>query len=636
MLVMQRRLPVGAELREEGGVHFRVWAPARRAVSVVIEDAAGSVLAEAALDAEPDGYFSLGFEGARAGTLYRYRLDGQRDRLPDPASRFQPDGPHGPSQIVDPHAFTWTDEGWRLLDRGRQVLYEMHIGTFTEEGTWRAAAAKLAPLAELGITTLEVMPVADFPGRFGWGYDGVNLYAPTRLYGTPDDFRHFVNHAHTLGLGVILDVVYNHFGPDGNVVGQYAPVFFASRYENEWGDALNFEEGAAGVREFMAANAAYWIDEFHLDGLRFDATQQIYDASPEHVLAEIVRGARRAARDRELLLVAENEPQDVRLIRRREDGGFEIDALWNEDFHHASRVALTGRREAYCSDYYGSPQELVSLAKRGFLYQGQRYPWQKDTRGTPTYGIGPTQFVTFLQNHDQVANGPSGRGERIHELTSPGLYRALTAYWLLTPGIPMFFQGQEFATSAPFLYFADHPGALGAAVREGRATFLEQFRSVAAGNLREGMADPGDEATFRRCKLRHAERAAHPAIESLHRDLLAIRRETPVFRPTRAGQVDGAVLGPQAFVLRFFSSDPDVLPVPFSTTDRLMLVNLGVDLDLQSIPEPLVAPPPRTEWRPIWSSEDARYGGIGVTPFEWKGAWRLSGRTAIVLAPHPV
>ncbi len=297
--VTARRYPVGAEVLPGGGTHFRVWAPGRRKVEVVLE---GPAVRSFELTAEDGGYFA-GFVEADDGTRYRFRLDGEEPLYPDPASRFQPDGPHGPSQLVDPSGFAWTDEAWRGVGREGQVLYEMHIGTFTPEGTWEAAARELPELARLGVTVLEVMPVADFPGKFGWGYDGVNLFAPTRLYGTPDDFRRFVDRAHAAGIGVILDVVYNHLGPDGDYLKPFSPDYFTDRYQNEWGEAINFDNDRAGpVREFFLTNAAYWIDEFHLDGLRLDATQQMFDASPEHILAAIARCVRAAAKGRTTLL----------------------------------------------------------------------------------------------------------------------------------------------------------------------------------------------------------------------------------------------------------------------------------------------------------------------------------------------
>jgi maltooligosyltrehalose trehalohydrolase len=306
--------------------------------------------------------------------------------------------------------------------------------------------------------------------------------------------------------------------------------------------------------------------------------------------------------------------------------------MWNDDFHHAAVVALTGRREAYYTDYTGSPQEFISLAKWGFLYQGQHYSWQKARRGTPTFGFAPSQFITFLENHDQIANAPSGRGERIHERSSPGLYRALTALWLLSPGTPLFFQGQEFAASSPFMYFADHAGELGAAVRTGRATFMSQFRSVATRSLVDALPDPHDEATFLQCKLRHDERQQHTAAAALHRDLLRLRRDDPIFGTAHGGQMDGAVLSDRAFLLRWFSSDPrDPHPSEPLADDRLLIVNLGTDLSLRSAPEPLLAPAAGATWELVWSSEDPAYGGMGTAPLEADNDWRIPGQAAVVL-----
>src|SRR5947209_4399304 len=311
-----RRLPVGAEVLPGGGVHFRVWAPRRREVEVALEGGPA-----VRLSAEGGGYFSGRSAEAGAGALYRYRLDGEGP-FPDPASRFQPQGPHGPSQVIDPGTFRWTDGDWKGVGRDGQVLYELHVGTFTREGTWEAAARELPALAELGVTVVEMMPVAEFPGRFGWGYDGVDLFAPTRLYGTPDDLRRFIDRAHAAGLGVLLDVVYNHFGPDGNYLKQFTPAYFTDRYKNEWGEAVNFDgPDAAPVREFFLANAGYWIDEFHLDGLRLDATQQMFDRSPHCIIEEFATAARDNAPGRSTIIVAENEPQEVKLLRSVQDGG---------------------------------------------------------------------------------------------------------------------------------------------------------------------------------------------------------------------------------------------------------------------------------------------------------------------------
>jgi maltooligosyltrehalose trehalohydrolase len=641
-----RRLPVGAEAQPGGGVHFRVWAPARQQVEVLIEAAPSAAAAPAgaatpaggstpallgllALDAEPGGYFSGLMTEAAGGDLYRFRLDGG-ESYPDPASRFQPGGPHGPSQVVDPAAYRWADDQWHGAAERGLVLYEMHLGTFTRAGTWAAAEAELGELAGLGVTVLELMPVADFPGRFGWGYDGVDLFAPCRLYGQPDDFRRFVDRAHAAGLAVILDVVYNHLGPDGNNLKQFAPAYFTGRHETDWGEALNFYgPGSPAVRELIIANAGYWIDEFHLDGLRLDATQGIHDRSRRHLLAAIGRRAREAAAKlsppRRLYLVAENEPQETRLVHPLEQGGYGLDALWNDDFHHAAMVALTGRREAYYTDYRGTPQELLSAVKHGYLYQGQRYAWQGKRRGTPSRGLRPAAFVAYLQNHDQIAN--AGSGERCHRLTSPGRLRALTALLLLGPATPLLFQGQEFCASSPFLYFADHHPDLARAVRRGRAEFLSQFPSLRAAAAAGTLPDPADPRTWERSRLDLDERHRHAAAYRLHRDLLSLRRLDPVFGDEGAAGVDGAVLGPQALVLRFFSPHD---------RDRLLLLNLGCDLDLVPAPEPLLAPPRKSRWEVLWASEEPCYGGGGMrAPEDPQGGWCLQGEAAIVLMAVP-
>ncbi len=615
-----RRFPVGAEIQPKGGVHFRVWAPASRSVAVVLGERENLADArEVALAAESDGYWSGLDPDARDGMHYRFKLDS--GAFPDPASRFQPEGPHGASRIVDPAAFKWSDNAWRGVRREEQIIYEMHIGTFTAEGTWAAATARLPHLAELGVTLLEVMPVADFPGRFGWGYDGVNLFAPTRLYGGPDDFRGFVDRAHALGLGVILDVVYNHIGPDGNFLREFAPHYFSERYNTEWGEALNFDDKfAAPVREFFIANAAYWIDEFHLDGLRLDATQMIYDSSKRHLIAAISARVREAARGRGTYIVGENEPQDAKLIRSEERGGHGIDSLWNDDFHHSAIVAMTGRNEAYYTDYHGSPQEFISASKWGFLYQGQRYKWQKARRGTPSLDFEPENFVHFLQNHDQIANSLFGR--RIHSVTSAGRLRALTALLLLGPSTPMLFQGQEFAASTPFLYFADHTPELAKLVAKGRENFLQQFPSIASEDAAKLVPNPELEDTFTRCKLDFTDCERHAETLALHRDLIRLRRDDPLLAKARRGTFDGAVLDTSAFVLRFFGRALD---------DRLLIVNLGAHVHLDPAPEPLLAPPLGCTWEIAWTSEDPRYGGGGTPALDSEENWHLPAEAAVLL-----
>ena len=570
---------------------------------------------------EKNGYYSTHVPDAGASTQYKFRLDGDR-AYPDPASRFQPEGPHNFSEVIDPAQFVWRDANWQGISIENAVVYEMHVGTFTQEGTWQSALPELARLADLGVTVLEVMPVSDFPGKFGWGYDGVHPYAPTRLYGTPNDFRRFVDESHALGIAVILDVVYNHLGPDGNYLSAFSPHYFTTKHKTDWGKAINFyAEHSGPVREFFIGNAGYWIDEFHLDGLRLDATQNIYDESENHILAAITREVRKRARGRSTLLIGENEPQDTKLIRPLEQGGYGLDALWNDDLHHSAMVRLTGHNEAYYTDYLGAPQEFISAAKYGYLYQGQWYKWQHMRRGTPAMQCHPSSFVNFIQNHDQVAN--SARGWRVQRLTSPGLCRTMAALAILMPGTPMLFMGQEFAASSPFLFFADHNPDIAKLVQEGRRRFLAQFRSLALSEMAEYFADPCDPSTFERSKLNHAEREKNREVVQLYKDLLNLRRQEAVFRKPRPHAVDGAVLSPDAFVLRYFGETD-------SLEDRLLVVNFGLDLRLSPAPEPLLAPPEQMEWNVLWSTESPRYGG--ATPeLDTVENWKIPGHAAVVL-----
>jgi maltooligosyltrehalose trehalohydrolase len=616
-----RRYPVGAEIAGDG-ISFRVWAPARGRIAVVLEPGG-----EHGLASEGNGYFSGLVPGRGAGTRYRFRLDDDELLYPDPVSRRQPEGPHGPSEVVDARRYEWRDHGWKGANRQGQVIYEMHVGTFTKAGTWAAALEHLPKLRDLGVTMIEMMPVNDFPGRFGWGYDGVGLFAPTRLYGEPDDLRRFVDGAHAIGLAVILDVVYNHIGPDGNFLERFSADYFTDRHKNEWGKAINFDgQNAAGSREFFIANAAYWVDEYHFDGLRLDATQALFDGSPDHIVAALARAARSAGSDRSIFVVAENEPQHTILVRSPEVGGYGVDALWNDDFHHSAMVALTGRAEAYYLDYAGSAQELISALKYGCLFQGQTYAWQNDRRGSPGFDLAPSQMVIFTQNHDQVAN--SARGRRLHQSASPASVRAMTALMLLAPQTPMLFQGQEFWASSPFLFFADYQGELGAAVQNGRRAFLSQFQSIADPSVTDHLADPCSEATFALCKLDWVEFERNTAAVALHRDLLRLRRDDPAI--SRAGEqagsrsLDGAVLGDDCLLVRFFGPTP--------AEDRLLLVNFGRSRFPRSLAEPLAAPPQDCHWAVVWSSEDPAYGGEGTPPVEGGNGWHLPGQSALVLA----
>ena len=603
-------MPVGAEC-DGRSVNFRVWAPRHRKIRVAIGAATWP------LDDEGNGYFSATVNDIGAGTLYRYQIDGRTDLYPDPASRFQPFGVHGPSEVIVP------DYAWRHRRLGArregQVIYEMHIGTYTQDGTFNAAAGKLERLAQLGVTVIELMPLNEFPGRFNWGYDGVGLYAPCHVYGRPDELRAFVDAAHGHRLAVILDVVYNHLGPDGNYLARFTTDYFSRGAATEWGDAINFDGiNCAGVREFFRHNAAYWIREFRLDGLRLDATQSLFDRSATHIIGEVTSAARAAARE-QILIVAENEPQDGGLLQPVEAGGAGICALWNDDFHHAARVALTGHNEAYMSGYRGSAQEFISLVRGGFLYQGQYFEWQKKPRGRRTPGIPGGALVAYLENHDQVANG--GFGKRLASICAPAELRALTALLLLGPATPMLFQGQETGTATPFLFFADHGGELGAATRDGRLQFIAQFPSLATPESQQAAPPPASPSTFERCKLTDADLAPN-AHYRFHQDLIRLRKSDPAFAAQRPEHIEGAVLGARAFLLRFSIPDAE---------QRLLVINLGLDLHLTLCAEPLLAPPCGAAWREIWSSEALVYGGSGAPPAVSPDGLTFHGRSAVIL-----
>ena len=611
-------LAPGATPVPGAGVHFKVWAPERKSVEVVMDED-GSTFA---LESQANGYHSALIREASTGTRYWYRLDGGEKR-PDPVSRFQPDGCWGPSEVVDIHSFKWTDDDWEGAVMRGQAMYEMHVGTFTKEGTLRSAAQDFDRLKELGITVIELMPVSQFAGDFGWGYDGVFPYAPYNKYGRPEDLVGFIDLAHQAGIAVILDVVYNHLGPKGNVLPEFSPFYMSSTEQTDWGEGINFDGRNSGpVRDYFRENAVYWIRDYHFDGLRLDATQDIHDTTKPHIIVEIVEAVRRAAETREVIIIAENEPQQSFYLRPRCDGGYGLDGVWNDDFHHSAMVALTGQSEAYYFDYDGKPQEFISALKYGYLYQGQYYSWQKKSRGVSGLGIEPSAYVHFIQNHDQVAN--SARGLRVHELTDPGKLRAMTAVLLLGPAAPMLFQGQEYASSTPFLFFADHCEDLADSIRSGRRDFLKQWRSYSDPNLDKHLADPCDPETFQRCKLDRSEIALRQQWYELHSDLLRLRHNDPVLSRQGRWGVDGAVIGPECFVFRFFSTN--------YLSDRLLVVNFGTDLPLLKIPEPLVAPPREKVWQMLWSSEDPRYGGNGAASVLTEKGWRVPGHAAILLA----
>jgi maltooligosyltrehalose trehalohydrolase len=605
---------------DKDGVTFTVWAPRHQSLTLRLDDR------DIAMEPRTDGYFSVTVPGARAGQRYWFTLnDGLR---PDPASRFQPDGVFGPSAIVDPASFPWTDQDWTgAPPRHRNVVYEMHVGTFTTAGTWGAARGQLQRLADLGVTTLEILPLAEFSGRFGWGYDGVFLFAPFHEYGTPDDVRVFVNDAHRLGLSVILDVVYNHLGPVGNVVHEFSDWYFAE-HDTEWGRGFNVDGAhSEPVRAFMRANVRHWIGEYHFDGLRFDAVHSIVDRSPEHIVHELTRHSREVAGPRRLFVVAENEAQNVAFLKDAfENGPGGLDAIWNEDWHHAAFVALTGQNEAYCTDYDGTANEFAAMARWNLLYQGQWYSWQKQRRGTDARAMAGAGFVCFLENHDQVAN--TGRGLRLHQLAHRGRWRAMVSLLLLGPNVPMLFQGQELASPSPFTYFADHHSELAEAVRAGRLEFLSQFPALTDPETREVLPDPDDETAFRACRINWSGHPGADEARLLHTDLLTLRRSDAVLAGLGSSATEVASSAPtREIVLLRYTSGSD---------ERLVLVNLGCRTTLR-MNDPLLAPPARDRrWTMMWCSERPVYGGSGVAPIAWNAPWTLQGNCAWLFRLEPV
>ncbi|MBS0445191.1 MAG: malto-oligosyltrehalose trehalohydrolase [Proteobacteria bacterium] len=516
-------MPFGAELVDDGGTRFRLWAPDAAHVGLRIE--VGPAAGTHPMDRLVDGWHELTLAQAGAGTRYRYVLpDGLV--VPDPASRWNPDDVAGPSVVVDPASYAWRDTGWRGRPWREAVVYELHVGCYTPDGTFEAAAARLAELAALGITAIELMPVADFPGRRGWGYDGVLLFAPDAAYGPPDALKAFVDRAHELGLMVLLDVVYNHFGPEGNYLHAYASPFFNARHRTPWGAAINFDAaGSATVRDFYLHNALMWLHEYHFDGLRLDAVHAIRDSSATDIVGAIALAAAPLRRERHVHLVLENHANEAdRLAATPEPQGRHVDAQWNDDFHHAAHVILTGERDGYYVDYAERPVEQLGRAlAEGYVYQGEPSPFMDGRpRGQPSARLPSTAFVAFLQNHDQIGN--RAFGDRLAASAVPQRIEAMLACLLLGPQIPMLFMGEEYAATTPFLYFCDFHGELADAVRNGRRR--EFARSAAFADAASQIPDPNAASTFDAGKLNEAERTqpAQAARLALVRRLLALRR----------------------------------------------------------------------------------------------------------------
>jgi maltooligosyltrehalose trehalohydrolase len=531
-------MPFGAEVLPDGGTRFRLWAPA---VSEVVLLLGEGDTRRVTLQSNTAGWHEATLRDAPAGTRYRYEI-GNGLQVPDPASRFNPDDVHGASTVIDPRAYRWRDAAWRGRPWHEAVVYELHIGTFTPEGTFAAATQRLGELAALGITAVELMPVADFPGQRGWGYDGVLPFAPDACYGTPDDLKALVDAAHALGLMVLLDVVYNHFGPEGNYLHAYCPAFFNEAERTPWGAAINFDgPQSETVRSFFRHNALYWVEEFHFDGLRLDAVHAIHDRSPLHIAAEIGQALRAGpGRQRHVHLVLENDSNRASFLERDAEGQPRVaTAQWNDDLHHAAHVLLTGETDGYYGDFADGPvSRLARALAQGYVYQGQPSAHRNGIpHGEPSGHLPPGAFVSFVQNHDQIGN--RALGERLSEIADTARLEAVYACLLLSPHVPMLFMGEEYAASTPFLYFCHVGPELAQAVSQGRRNEFARFAAFADPAARERIPDPNHEQTFLASKLKWDERqhGAHAERLALVQKLLALRREflLPRIDPAQGG-----------------------------------------------------------------------------------------------------
>ena len=536
---------------EDGGVRFRAISPTAERMEVVVDGETHT------LTKTGDATFEVFVPEVQAGARYHLLKDGTK--MPDPASRFQPEGVHGPSEVINPHTYEWHDESWRGVAQQDLVFYELHVGTFTPEGTYRAAQEKLSYLKELGVTAVEVMPLAAFPGERNWGYDPAAQYAPAHPYGHPDDLRAFVDAAHETGLAVYLDVVYNHFGPDGAYVVGLNPQMFTEHHHTPWGQAINLDDtGSEHVRQFFLENAVHWLREYHFDGFRLDAVFALVDDSPKHFLKELVEVAAEVSEQTGLTryLIAE-DPRNFRdLVLPRDEGGYGLDGVWADDFHHEVRVNLAGDHHAYYQDFTGTPADIAKTLEQGWFFTGQQSKNQGEARGTPTDGLIPENFVICIQNHDQIGNRP--RGNRLSDEIPLSAYRAASALLLFAPQLPLLFQGQEWATTTPFIYFTDHNPELGKLVSEGRK---EEFKDFP--DFQGDVPDPQDPASFEKSKLSWAEQnePEHAGVLRLYKDLLGFRRELSGPVETLAATDTGLVLRRGAHLLYVALRENTTLPL---------------------------------------------------------------------------
>lgn len=586
------------------GTHFRVWAPAAQTVEVIFD--APAKIPSRFLQRGENGYFAAVFPEITTGDRYRYRIDGQGP-FPDPASRYQPLGVHGPSEVVDPGSYPWSDAGWSGLALEDLVLYELHIGTFTPQGTFLAAIEKLPYLVDLGITALELMPLADFPGNRNWGYDGVSLFAPPRCYGRPEDLRRLIDAAHHLGLAVFLDVVYNHLGPDGNYLGVYSSDYFSDRHQTAWGAALNFDgDNSQQVRGFFIENALHWVHEYHVDGLRLDATHAIFDSRPRHFLAELAGKVHAAVPGKRVLVIAEDHRNRSSMLQPESvQGGWGLDGVWADDFHHQVRRMLAGDSEGYYRDFTGSAKDLATTLRQGWFYCGAHSPYLNEPRGTETQGIPPRCFVHCIQNHDQVGN--RAWGERLHHQVTPAAYRVACALLLCSPATPLLFMGQEWGATTPFQFFTDHNEDLGRLVTAGRRKEFRHFSAFTDPATRERIPDPQAESTFLASRLVWEETAIEPhaGLLRLHQELLRLRKSEPGLRDSdREGYTVEALDSGTIVLVRTPASGPAIVGV-------FRLRGEGT-VDLRAAP--VIQGLGGKRWQKVLTTEDAAFSETPQPP----------------------
>ncbi len=604
------RPPVGAHVTARG-VAYRLWAPDHARVTVLLHgDDPAAPRRELELAGDEHGFFSGLDEAGRAGDRYRFRLDDDVV-VPDPASRFQPEGVFGPSEVVSPADYVWQHPAWRRPPLRGRVLYELHLGAFTREGTYAAAISRLPRLAELGVNTLELMPLADFPGDRNWGYDGVFPFAPARCHGRPDELRALIDAAHGHGLAVVLDVVYNHLGPVGNTLPAITRRYFHSLHKTRWGDALNFDgPRSRPVRDFFLQNVAYWLDEYRVDGLRLDSIDSIPDESPVHLLSEIAT----IARSRGAFVIGEDSRNLASVVTPAIAGGLGLDGMWADDFHHNLRVTLTGERRAHLGSFAGTTAELAEILARGWFYRGQYFPHWERERGTDPSQLPPESLIYCISNHDQVGNLP--HGDRLLALSNPAAYRAASMLLCLSPATPLLFMGQEWGASTPFLYFCEHPDDIGQKVIEGRAREFAHHFDEAGETSGRPLPNPQARETFEASKLDWDEREKpeHAPLLALHRDVLRLRAAQWIFQSAprtlwRAWAVSDHLLG-----LRWFDPAGDWLLLVSLTQKNgaraggLPALGLPPDEDL--------APPPGRHWK-VWLDSNApKYVGDPEEPWQ--------------------